>query len=275
MKPISMIMLFSLAFFACGPEPKTENEESETNLIEVQWVFDTILVEKEWGDCAATETGCITIALSYPQVREPDSIGKIVNEQIIRLLLGTLRDSFDNMDAYTNHLIQEYKTFSKGAKDAAGWQIENEVRVEYAANQLISVRLESIENFGGASPNLRVGLRSFSQNTGKRLVLADVFKENYEDTLLYLCHYHLKHALTTNLEVTYEDGFLLDREKGFELNEHFLLNEVGISFVYFDPAFQASGAGWQEFTVPYSELIEANILDEKGALGFLLGSVNL
>lgn len=275
MKPSSLLILFSLALYACGPEQKTADEEADSNLIEEQWVFDTVLVEKESGDCAVTETGCITIALSYPQVHEPDSIGKIVNEQIIGLLLGTLRDSFDNMDAYTNHLIQEYKSFSKGAKNVAGWQIENEVRVEYAANQLISVRLESFENFGGASPNLRVALRSFSQSTGKRLVLADVFKENYEDSLLFLCHYHLKHALTTNLEVTYEDGFLLDREKGFELNEHFLFNEVGISFVYFDPAFQASGAGWQEFTVPYSELIEANILNEKGALGFLLGSVNL
>ncbi|HCS21867.1 MAG TPA: hypothetical protein DIW47_15135 [Bacteroidetes bacterium] len=275
MKITSLILLFSLAFFACGPEQKKESEETDSNLIEEQWVFDTILVEKESGDCAATETGCITIALSYPQVHEPDSIGKLVNEHIIGLLLGTMRDSFKHVDAYTDHLVREYKAYSKGAADVAGWQIENEVRIEYASNQLISVRLESFENFGGASPNLRVGLRSFSQSTGKRLVLADVFKENYEDTLLYLCHYHLKNALTTNLEVTYEDGFLQDREKGFELNEHFLLNETGISFVYFDPAFQATGAGWQEFTVPYSELIEANILDEKGALGFLLGSVNL
>lgn len=275
MKTKCLFILFSLAFFACGPEQKTENEETDANLIEEQWVFDTILVEKEWGDCAATETGCITIAISYAQVHEPDSIGKLVNKQIIGLLLGPLRDSFDNVETYTDYLIQEYKSFSKGAKNVAGWQIEHDLRIEYASNQLISVRLESFENSGGASPNLRVGLRSFSQTSGKRLVLADVFKENYEDTLLYLCHYHLKNALTTNLEVTYEDGFLLDREKGFELTEHFLLNEVGISFVYFDPAFQASGAGWQEFTVPYSELIEANILDEKGALGFLLGSVNL
>lgn len=275
MKPICLFILLPLALFACGPEQKTGAEGTDPNLLEDQWIFDTILLEKEAGDCAVTETGCITIALSYPQVHEPDSVGRLVNKQILGLLLGPLRDSFDNAEAYSNSLLQEYKSFSKGSSNATGWQIENVVGLEYASNQLISVRMESFENLGGASPNLKVGLRSFSQSTGKRLVLADVFEPNYEDSLLFLCHYHLKQALTTNLEVTFDQGFLADREKGFELNEHFLLNEVGISFVYFDPAFQASGTGWIEFTVPYSELIEANILNEKGALGFLLGSVNL
>lgn len=276
MKTSRFLVLFSLALAACGPNQTEEGANADGNLIEQEWTFDTVLIQKESGDCATSEEGCVVISLSYPQVRDADSIGQIVNKQIIGLLLGTMRDSFSSVEAYGDYLIQEYKTFSRGSKSAEGWQIENEVRVEYASNQLISLRLESFENLGGASPTLRMGMRSFSQATGKRLVLGDVFKPNYEDSLLFLCRYHLKNMLTSNLDVTYDQDFLKDREMGFELSEHFLLNEVGISFMYLDPVIRhSSGTGWIEFTVPYSELIEADILNEKGALGFLLGSVNL
>jgi len=74
--------------------------------------------------------------------------------------------------------------------------------------------------------------------------------------------------------VDYEKQQKLQRELDFELSENFLLNGNGISFIHISQSLQSNGIGPIEFSVPYSELIEAGILDEHGALGFLLGMVN-
>lgn len=243
------------------------------NFIESQWLFDTISIQDEWGNCKSSEEGCITVSLNFIQIHDADSIGQIINDQILHLLLGNNSDSFESAEAYSNHLIKEYRIFSKESDKATGWQIENEIQLEYASNQIVSVRQESFE-YIGIAPSVGVALRSFSQLTGDRIFLRDVFKENYQDSLMYLCRYHLKRTLESNLDLNFDESDL-NEEKQFKLSEQFLLNETGISFLYLDISLLSSGSGWIEFTIPYSELIEADILDEKGVLGFLLGSVNL
>jgi len=274
MKNIGPFLFAFLFLIACGPsEPKQEEKPAE-DLIEDSYQIDTINIEREWGDCEIAEQGCITLLISLPQIKDADSIGQLINKKILNLMLGNYRDSLASAEAFADYLIDEYKTFAYSLPGANGWQIENQVDLDYLANEIMSVRQESFENLGGAHPNIRLALRSYSLLSGQRIKLADVFTPNYQDSLLFLCQYHLKNAINATMLVDNEKQQKLQRELDFELSENFLLNGNGISFIHINQNLQSNGIGPIEFSVPYSELIEAGILDEHGALGFLLGMVN-
>ncbi|MDX5321497.1 MAG: DUF3298 and DUF4163 domain-containing protein, partial [Bacteroidota bacterium] len=195
-----------------------------------------------------------------------------MNGRILRLLQLNSGDTIQSAEAYADYLIEEFKK-QPNAESQNGWQIENEITLEYSGNQLISIRQSSFENLGGAHPNIRINLRSYSTLSGERVSLKDVFLDNYEDSLLQLCNFHLRNALSSSLEIDYADMNDAFKAQSFKLSESFALNETGIVFIHLDPIIQNNGTGFIEFTIPYSELIDANLIDEKGVLGFLLGSV--
>jgi|GEM_PF-2167843 len=274
MKNLGAILFCTLFFVACGPSEPAKDKEPLEDLLENTYLIDTITITKEWGDCKKAEEGCITLLISLPQIKNADSIRQIINKKILHLMLGNYQDSLESAEAFADYLINEYKSYSSSLTGATGWQIENQVDLDYLANEIISVRQESFENLGGAHPNIRMSLRSYSLVSGKRISLADVFQPNYQDSLLFLCQYHLKSAINASMLVDYENGQKIQRELDYTLSENFLLNESGISFIHSSQSLQSNGLGPLEFSVPYSELIEAGILNEKGALGFLLGMVN-
>ncbi len=274
MKNLGAFLLATLLFASCGSDQPREEEKPAEDLLESTYLIDTITVEKEWGDCQKSDEGCITLLISLPQIKEPDSIGQLINKKILNLMLGNYKDSLESAEAFADYLIDEYKTFSKSLGKVNGWQIENQVDLDYLANEIISVRQQSFENLGGAHPNIRMVLRSYSLVSSKRIYLQDVFKPNYEDSLLFLCQYHLKNAINASLLSDFGPDSRFTKDIDFTLSDNFLLSETGINFIHISENLQSSGIGPIEFGVPYTELIEAGILNEKGALGFLLGMVN-
>lgn len=274
MKNIGPFLFAFLFLISCGPSTPEPEDKPDENLIESSYQIDTITIEREWGDCEETEQGCITLLISLPQIKDADSIGQLINKKILNLMLGNYRDSLASAEAFADYLIEEYKNFAYSLPGANGWQIENQVDLEYLSNQILSVRQESFENLGGAHPNLRLALRSYSLVSGQRIKLVDVFTPNYQDSLLFLCSYHLKNAINATMLMDEGKNANLQRELDFDLSDNFLLHETGISFIHINQNLQSGGIGPIEFSVPYSELIEAGILNEEGALGFLLGMVN-
>lgn len=260
--------------YSCSETPKTTEEPGQSDPIEILYSFDTLVLDKEWGDCAESEDGCITISFSYPQIHEPDSIGSIINLKILRLLRIQNQDSVTDAEAYSESLIDEFKK-AQLVDNGAGTQIENEIALEYASNQLISIRQFSLEISGGAHPNARLTLRSYSTETGQRVYLNNVFKTGFSDSLTKLARFYLENAINSSMEIEYAAGSKTGSSAGFELSENFNLNENGISFFHLDPIVQSDGYGFIEFTIPYTELIKSDLIDENGVLGFLLGSVNL
>ncbi len=273
MKRTATVFLILTLLGACKEEPAENNSGSPDDLIEIPLEFDTLIVQKEWGDCSGSEEGCMTVTLEYPEIRQPDSIGKLLNTRILSMLLGEYRDSFSSAEAYAGFLLNEYEKQAAGSPSYPGAQVEKVQSVVYARNQLLGLRLEVLENAGGARAQNRLVLQSWSQKDARRIFLDDVFQGTYRDTLTKLARYHLGQAMQINLEAVEgnKSGFSAD---GFRLNEQFLLDDNGISFLY-DQQLPGTGEGIIEFTIPYSELIEYNLINEDGPLGFLLGSVNL
>ncbi|MBI1223468.1 MAG: DUF4163 domain-containing protein [Bacteroidetes bacterium] len=261
-------------FLACSNEPKKVQSDAPADLIEIAYQFDTVLLEKEWGNCSESDEGCITISFSYPQIINPDSIGILINQRIVRMLKVHVQDSVGSAEEYSDYLIEEFKKTQSENSTAAGWQIENEIAVEYMANRIVSIRQFGLENNGAAHPDFSLHLRSFSALNGQRILLDDVFKDNYRDSLMKLAVFYLGTAMNASMEIEFVEGSTKGASSGFELSENFNLDENGINFLHIDPLNQSDGSGFVEFTIPYSELIDANLINENGVLSFLLGSVN-
>lgn len=274
MKKPSFLILPAVIMMAACSEPKTETEnDAPEDLIETPLVFDTFRVEMEWGDCANSEEGCVTVLMEYPQIRNPDSIGQLINRHFIRMILGEFHDSLENPEDYARLRVHEYELLSAGDKKYPGWQIEKLVGIAYSGNQLLSFRFDALENTGGVQAQNKLTLETWSLKSGQRIILDQVFSGNFRDSLEKLARFHLGQAMQTSLELVSTDPQNFNPD-GFRLSDQFLLDENGISFLY-DQRLPGAGNGLIEFTIPYTELIDYNLIDENGPLGFLLGSVNL
>src|SRR5690606_27345469 len=249
-------------------------KEKANDLILEKLVFDTLVVQEEWGDCAKSEENCITIHLEYPRIQNSDSIMGRINTHITRFLIGAYRDSFENPGNYASYLKEEYQRQAQNNPSFPGWQIEKLLSVASSANEILSLRLESFENLGGAHPENKILFQNYWLRSGKRIALSELFKTGFEDSLIHLAQYHLRQALQVDLEMGVDGTPTSYDVNAFRLGENFLLDENGISFLFERESLTATGGSQVEFTIPFSELIEYNLINEKGPLGFLLGSVN-
>lgn len=269
MKSVSTLLLVSvIGLWACNSD-QGDPEKKNGDVIGNALLFDTMTIEKESGDCAKSETGCFTLLLQYPRIKE-DSAAEVLNTQILRFLMGSFKDSFETAEQYSNYLLKEYENQASLVKGFPGWHKEKVMTVVYASNGLLTLRMEAFENTGGAHPENKTQFRNYLVYGAKRIFLEDLFKDNYRDSLLSLARFHLRQALQIDLEVRVDGQKADSDEMAFQLSDNFLIDENGISFLYERDALSSAGEGEVEFTIPYSQLIEYDLIKESGPLGFII-----
>ena len=221
------------------------------------------------GDPQVTEENqrCVSIKLQYPDIQsapEPE-MRKQLNQKIKALILSSDNEvqpqSIEQM-AYL--FMQDYK--KETLEHPANWNLEKVVEVILNTPQIISFSINESSYTGGAHGAYSQAFLNIDLDIMQSLALSDILLAGYEAELNVTGEKIFRQVKELSRNANLEKaGYWFER--GFALNDNFLITEKGLLFYFnaYDIAPYALGA--TEILIPYSEI--QNLIDPNGLLAAL------
>jgi hypothetical protein len=221
------------------------------------------------GDPQVTEENqrCVSIKLQYPDIQsapEPE-MRKQLNQKIKALILSSDNEvqpqSIEQM-AYL--FMQDYK--KETLEHPVNWNLEKVVEVILNTPQIISFSINESSYTGGAHGMYSQAFLNIDLDIMQSLALSDILLAGYEAELNVTGEKIFRQVKELNRNANLEkSGYWFER--GFALNDNFLITEKGLLFYFnaYDIAPYALGA--TEILIPYSEI--KNLIDPNGLLAAL------
>ncbi len=221
------------------------------------------------GDPQVTEENqrCVSIKLQYPDIQsapEPE-MRKQLNQKIKALILSSDNEvqpqSIEQM-AYL--FMQDYK--KETLEYPANWNLEKVIEVILNTSQIISFSINESSYTGGAHGAYSQAFLNIDLDIMQSLALSDILLAGYEAELNVTGEKIFRQVKELGRNANLEKaGYWFER--GFSLNNNFLITEKGLLFYFntYDIAPYALGA--TEILIPYSEI--QNLIDPNGLLAAL------
>lgn len=249
---VGTVMLFSMS--SCKHQATT-----------VSTTFDSIVVDRHeclMPDDTLSPSCDLKIHLKY--VSPVDSIDQLINEQIVHEAFNYEHlDPKAAVDSFVDSYINKYRHdllpyYSEDAKkgEVGGWynyQYELNGNSIEAKDSVWGYQLELISYEGGAHGSHIITYMNFDKATGRRLTLADVFADGYEQPLSAILLGALQDKLGLNsLDEIHDNGFLTWTD--MYPSKNFLLTPTGIKFYYNAYEIAPYSAGPTELELSYETL---------------------
>lgn len=261
MKQSLILLCLAFAVYSCSNDSNEQDEtRNEQSSSEIQTVWDTLLLEKEGGNCFDDENNCITIRFGWMQAVNKDEYHQKLNQKIKKFLLGNYADSSGQEETLAAQYLRDYADISLGDYDIkSGWQIEKEMSLLENPLPIISFRLDTYELTGGVNPSSLVSFLNLNREDLSHVRLDQLFQGGYEDSLGQLANYYFKQDQKLLLKSAPADFSIDFKEDKYRLNDNFGFDERGMVFVLNN--FELNNTDETvEFTIPYEALQNSGLL---------------
>lgn len=247
-------------------------DKAEIKILE-SITYETVTLEKTYGACDSSDNNCASIFISYPEIltaltpQAQDSITSFIRHSLQSSVLAPAPGEpvAENPETIVARFIEFYKEYGMESPNfSSKWWITKEIKIFYQDANVVSLSDYHEYYMGGAHPNYGVYYTNFDANTGRRLLLADIFIRNYYDRLNAIGERKFRQLkqLSANDDLI-EAGFSFENDK-FKLNDNFAIGDSGIVFYYNNYEIAAFAMGPTELLLPYVDL--KDIIDPNGPL---------
>ena len=250
---------------ACTEEsPKQNGADSEA--VMGQLIFEEETFEKKIPSCASDSLRCATLKAQYPVAKGGGAtVCKNMNDSIFYYLRESLsvlavsrEEILQSLDSIAEQFFTDYEELALLTSDySSPWVVETVGKVLFQSPNVISVELANYSFTGEAHPNTYTTLLNFEAQTGKKIELDRVIKNQDRLEEIVEEKFRATHGIKKKEDLN-EAGFFWDRD--FYLPANFALVEEGL-YLYYN-AYEAASyvVGATEILVPKEEL--EGILDE-------------
>lgn len=169
--------------------------------------------------------------------------------------LDTTRDPHQPADlAAAAHLFaSDYRRLTKEVGMVGGcWELAIKGDTIYVGPQVLTIRMETYANTGGAHPNTFSSYYSFDRSTGRRLLLSDILTDTTSLAPIVERIFRQKQGIPEEQSLE-EEGYFVETGQ-FVLPEHVGVGRKGLIFYYNPYEIAAYAQGPIEIIVPYREI---------------------
>ena len=245
------IIFIAVLFISCSDEEKTkENLESLT--------YKEIKIGKTLDGCDTTKD-CTSIYFYYPEFNnesENPLIDSINNFIMGKLLFDDVEfDSSATLEKVIDYFIEDYKLQLKDFPEYSyPWYSKTKASVEYQDKNYLSLKISNESFSGGAHPNYFTNYFVINKNTGKEILLKELFKPNFEKELNEVVSKEFRkvRGIKSNNSLSEEGYWFEDTQNIF--NDNFGISEKGILFYYNPYDVAPYSYGPTIVKIPYSEI---------------------
>jgi hypothetical protein len=252
------LLTVSLALTSCSP-----NRTSGVLTYQMREEADSS------GQCDSARTLCISVGFTYPEFTDQvpvalrDSLQRYVQAEVFASLgNGGVSVPFDTITA---RLFDEYRELKEEFTSyAIPWRLRRKLEVIADTLGVVSLRFEEESFLGGAHGMDIVRLASFDAETGKRLMLADVFAQGSDSALARVLEAELRKARSLPDSESLEDAGFWIREGKFPLTGNFAVEPGRVLFYYNTYEIAPYASGPTLLDIPVSALTP--LLERRGVL---------
>ncbi|GAA4466434.1 hypothetical protein GCM10023189_48480 [Nibrella saemangeumensis] len=216
------------------------------------------------GRCDTTTRRGISFRADYVLLPAETKANQVINDSVQSLVrssimgwLDTTRDTRQPTDlAAAAHLFAaDYRRIMNDAGMMGGcWELEIKGDTIYVGPQVLTIRMETYANTGGAHPNTFSTYYSFNRATGKRLRLSDIVTDTTALAPIVERIFRLKQGIQEE-QTLEEEGYFAGTGQ-FVLPEHVGIGRKGLIFYYNPYEIAAYAQGPIEIVVPYRTIRE-------------------
>lgn len=176
MKKAILPALMILILFSCADEEK----KKEIEILE----FKQETVENSYKDCDPENGDCTFISLSYPVAKNTGKISKRINLEVESFLQNTVdfteSDSIQSPRKLVDQFLQNYERTATDFPDyELPWGATILGKVIQQNEELVSMEFTTDMFTGGAHGYNSVSYLNFDAETGKLLVVEDLFSSEF------------------------------------------------------------------------------------------------
>jgi hypothetical protein len=219
--------------------------------------FDIVRRREKYGDCGYSP--CAEFLLVYPVLKNDvhqESINKKITKTLIDEYVFEEQKTFKNFEEIEQDFFKKYiaeEAKAKGEKPI--WGSHHEIEIICNAYYILTLEVFSTAyEGGGKSPFNSIIYLSFDLQTGKPLILKDIFISGYEKELTKIGEQIFKANYGfSNIDDLRKEGFTFKDGK-FSLNNNYGFTKQGIIFQYNPLEIGANMFGAPRLLIPYSKI---------------------
>ena len=257
-------MILAIASFASScNNPKGTPEEQQ--IVENQadsLLYEMKFYEQSHGDCEAdTVFTCTEVSVSLPVFQGESRYISAINDSLKKHLLNDfLTDSVAIMDVnlFMDGFIEDYKSFAEEfGFSTTGWFVHLWANVLVNKRHYLSLSLTGEVYTGGAHGMNNQYFLNFDPQTGKRIMLRELIKEDGEKNLITIAEGKFRKAYQLSVQTSLnEDGGFMFPDDEFVLTRNFALLDSGLLFHYNSYEIAPYALGQTDIVIPYAEIVE-------------------
>ncbi|GAA4404973.1 hypothetical protein GCM10023187_22920 [Nibrella viscosa] len=216
------------------------------------------------GRCDTTTRRGISFRADYVLLKDPTKASQIINDSVQALVRSSVMGWLDSAPdtrqptdlAAAAHLFAaDYRRLLKDVGMVGGcWELEIKGDTVYVGPQVLTIRMETYANTGGAHPNTFSTYYSFDRATGRQLRLSDLVTDTTALAPIVERIFRLKQGISEEQRLE-EEGYFAETGR-FVLPEHVGVGRKGLIFYYNPYEIAAYAQGPIEIVVPYREIKE-------------------
>jgi len=172
--------------------------------------------------------------------------GSLINDPV-----KLLNDNADS--AFASYLTTNSDTINMGnALFMLSWDFDEDVKVIYNANDILSLEFSAYYYTGGAHGGYGSIFKNIDLKSGKTILLKDLLKPGYQDALSSIITKALKqqYGMTETTKLS-DNGFFVET---IDPSSNFYLTKKGIGFVYNPYEIACYANGMIDIFVPFSDM---------------------
>jgi len=256
--PFALCALTSaVALSGCSAPP--EKAESRPAALTVE----TVRRQQTLDDCPEQLAPCASITLEFVELSnatdallasvrgfEDSTVFAPIDES------GSSSGGAEEAEALMQQFLDSYRDFMEHFPEAPGtWSIERSVHPIWNDRGVLSLEFAEESYTGGAHPNAVTRLVSLDAASGRRLRLADLFREGYEEPLRSLGEkaFRTAHGLGAADDLV-AAGFWFEDGR-FQLGDNIAVTADGLRVHYDAYEIAPYAMGPTDLTLPRAELV--------------------
>ena len=201
--------------------------------------FETRVVELTDGECGEEAAApCARFRVEYPEITAAPndellvSLNGAVREMLLKPALGPPAPTPRAMAELFFMRWREIRRDFPDAASAAGWFVDNRLRVIHQDRGLISFEFAEQTHSGGAHPNSATRYASIGIANARRLSLDDLLVDGRSDRLNEIGERRFRELHGVPPERSLLDAGFWFEEDIFALNDNFAVTAAGLLFYY-------------------------------------------
>lgn len=215
--------------------------------------------------CDTTQNQGVDLEVAYFLLKENTDVARRINDSLRQFSIGSIVSWLDSStvasypDARTDLVTAatlfaaEYASMRHDMGGLTGcWELQTRIDTTHATAHALTVKVETFAYTGGAHPNSNLSFYTFDRQTGRLLILTDLFADTTALAGVVEKAFRKQQGLLPQYDLE-ERGYFL-RDGKFFLPANIGFGRDGMIFYYNPYEIAAYALGPIAVTVPYEQL---------------------